>query len=135
VPSGGHSDWGRFVAFANDKEPLLGSVLEHGSPLRQERGLIEIGFPTGSYYLTAAQDAEFIADAQKLAGEFTGADTVIRVKAIETGSAEAPLSLAEKKKSDADRRLAELKQEVENHPVITEARRVFGATISDVREL
>jgi len=42
--------------------------------------------------------------------------------------------LAEKKKSDAEQRLEELKQEVENHPVIKEAERVFGCSITDVRE-
>ena len=131
---GGQSDWSRFVAFVNEQDRQLGSVLEHGSPLKQESGLIEIGFPAGSYYLTAAKDPEFIADVQALAGTFAGGNTVIRVKSIETGFAEAPLSLAEKKKSDAGRRLDELKREVESHPVIKEAERVFGCSITDVRE-
>ena len=96
--------------------------------------MIEIGFPTGSYYLTAAQDAEFIADVQALACSFAGENTVIRVKSIDTGFADAPLSLAEKKKSDAEQRLEELKREVENHPVVKEAERVFGCSITDVRE-
>lgn len=130
----GQADWGHFVAFVNEKERLLGSVLEHGSPLKQENGLIEIGFPAGSYYLTAAKDAEFIADVQGLACTFTGGDTIIRVKSIETGFADAPLSLAEKKKSDAEQHLEELKQEVVNHPVVKEAERVFGSSITDVRK-
>ena len=130
----GHSDWGRFVAFVNEKDRQLGAVLEHGSPLRQEKGLIEIGFPAGSYYLTAAKDAEFIADVQGLANTFARVDTVVRVKSIETGLSDAPLSLAEKKKSDVEQRLEELKQEIENHPVVKEAQRVFGGSITDVRE-
>lgn len=134
VNTGGAPDWGRFVAFVNDKDRQLGSVLEHGSPLKQEQGLIEIGFPAGSYFLTAAQDAEFIADVQALACTFAGGKTVVRVKSIETGFADAPLSLAEKKKSDAEQRLEELKLEVENHPVVKEAERVFGCRITDVRE-
>jgi DNA polymerase-3 subunit gamma/tau len=134
APSGGQPDWGRFVAFANEKDRQLGSVLEHGSPLKQENGLIEIGFPAGSYYLTAAQDDEFIADVQTLACAFTGGNTAIRVKSIETGFADAPLSLAEKKKSDAEQHLETLKLEVKNHPVVKEAERVFGCTITDVRE-
>ncbi|NTW99749.1 MAG: DNA polymerase III subunit gamma/tau, partial [Geobacteraceae bacterium] len=132
--SGGQGEWGRFVAFVNEKDRQLGSVLEHGSPLKQGDGLIEIGFPAGSYYLTAAQDSDFIADVQGLACTFAGGNTVIRVKSIETGFADAPLSLAEKKKSDAEHHLKELKLEVENHPVIKEAERVFGCSITDVRE-
>lgn len=134
VTAGAQGDWGRFVAFVNEKDRQLGSVLEHGSPLKQEAGLIEIGFPVGSYYLTAAQDAEFIADVQGLACSFAGGNTVIRVKSIEAGFADAPPSLAEKKKSDAEQRLEELKQEIENHPVVKEAERVFGCSITDVRE-
>ncbi len=135
APADEQANWGRFVAFANEKDRQLGSVLEHGSPIKQENGLIEIGFPAGSYYLTAAQDAEFIADVQELASTFAGENTVVRVKSIETGFTDAPLSLAEKKKSDAEQHLEELKQEVANHPVIKEAERVFGCTVTDVREL
>ncbi len=132
--SGGFTDWGRFVAYVNGEDRQLGSVLEHGSPIKQEKELIEIGFPAGSYFLTAGQDTEFIADVQRLACTFMGGNTVIRVKSIEAGLAGAPLSLVEKKKSDAEQLLDELKQEVTNHPVIIEAQRVFGGTITDVRK-
>ncbi|MFZ4855235.1 MAG: DNA polymerase III subunit gamma/tau [Desulfuromonadaceae bacterium] len=132
-PTGSQTDWGRFVVFVNDKDLQHGAVLEHGSPLKQEPGLIEIGFPAGSYYLIAAQDAEFIADVQKLACAFTGGNTIVRVKPIEAGFADAPLSLAEKKKSDAEQHLEELKLEVKNHPVAKEAERVFGCTVTDVQ--
>jgi len=128
------TDWGRFVVFVIEKDRQLGSVLEHGSPLKRETGLIEIGFPAGSYYLIAAQDAEFIAEVTSLACTFTGVNTTIRVKSIDAGFADAPLSLAEKKKSDTEQRLEELKQEAANHPVVKEAERVFGCSITDVRE-
>ncbi|MDD2733910.1 MAG: DNA polymerase III subunit gamma/tau [Desulfuromonadaceae bacterium] len=131
--TGSQTDWGRFVAFVNGKDLQHGSVLEHGSPLKQEPGVIEIGFPAGSYYLTAAQDAEFIADVQRLACAFAGGNTVIRIKPIEAGFADVPLSLAEKKKSDSEQLLEELKLEVENHPVTKEAERVFGCTVTDVQ--
>ena len=133
--TGGHSDWGKLVAFVSEQDRMLGSVLEHGSPLKQEPGLIEIGFPAGSYYLTAAQDSEFIADIQALAATFAGAGTTIRVKPIEAGFADTPLSLAEKKKCDTEQHLNELKQEVANHPLVKEAERVFGSTVTEVREL
>lgn len=132
--TGSQAGWGRFVTFVNENDRQLGSVLEHGSPLKQESGLIEIGFPAGSYYLTAAQDTEFIAEVKVLACTFTGSDTAIRVKSIESGFADAPLSLAEKKKSDTEHHMEELKREVEDHPVVKEAERVFGCEITDVRE-
>ena len=132
--SDNHSVWSRFVTFVNEKQPSIGSILEHGSPLRQENGLMEIGFPHGSYYLTAAQDTGFAAEVQSLAGEFTGIDAVIRVKSISSDACDTPISVAEKKKCDHEKRMEELRQEVHKHPVIIEARRVFGSSITEVRE-
>jgi DNA polymerase-3 subunit gamma/tau len=129
-----HPVWSRFVAFVNEKQPSIGSILEHGSPLKQENGLMEIGFPHGSYYLTAAQDAGFVAGVQPLAGEFTGIDTVIRVKSISSDSCDTPISVAEKKKCDHEKHMEELRQEVLKHPVIIEAQRVFGSSITEVKE-
>jgi len=42
--------------------------------------------------------------------------------------------MAEKKKSDQEQRIESLKQEVAAHPVINEALRLFGGTITDIRE-
>jgi DNA polymerase III subunit gamma/tau len=132
---GAHSDWERFVVFVNEKRPALGSMLEHGSPLKQEAGLLEIGFPEGGYFLSSFQDAESIAEIRALATGFYGREIVIRVKAIAPETGDAPMSLAEKKKSDHDQRQEELRKEVAGHPVINEALRIFGGTITDIREV
>jgi DNA polymerase-3 subunit gamma/tau len=132
--SGSHSVWSNFVAFVNAQRPALGSILEHGSPLKQENSLMEIGFPAGSYYLTSAQDAGFTAEVQQLASQFAGVETSIRVKSISSDSVDTPVSMVEKKKSDHESRMDELRLEVQEHPVIIEAKRVFGASITDVKE-
>jgi DNA polymerase-3 subunit gamma/tau len=133
-PHGSHSDWERFVAFAVEKRPAIGSVLEHGSPLKLESDVMEIGFPTGSYYLTSAQDADSIKEIQDLAREFSGTAKTIKIKPIIPETGDSPLSLAEKKKCDKDQRIESLKQEVASHPVINEALRLFGGSITDIRE-
>ncbi|KAB0671418.1 DNA polymerase III subunit gamma/tau [Oryzomonas sagensis] len=130
---GGYADWERFVAFCIEKRPANGSVLEHGSPLKLEPGQMEIGFPAG-YYLDMAQDADFIAEIRTLAQEFTGHETVLRIKAIRPETGETPQSLAEKKKSDNEHLMEELKREVAGHPVINEAARIFGGIVTDVRK-
>lgn len=134
LPHGSHSDWERFVAFIVEKRPAIGSVLEHGSPLKLEPGLMEIGFPAGSYFLTSAQDADSIKEIRALAQEFNGAATTVKIKSITPETGDSPLSLAEKKKSDQHQRIEGLKQEVAAHPVINEALRLFGGTITDIRE-
>jgi len=128
-----HQGWGGFVSFVIGKNPAIGSILEHGSPLKQEKGLIEVGFPADSYYLTAAQDSEFISGVQSLAFESSGVETTIKIKSITPNSSDSPMSLAEKKKSDDKQRQDELRQEVETHPLVKEAQRVFGSTITDIR--
>jgi DNA polymerase-3 subunit gamma/tau len=127
-----HTAWSRFVVFVNEKLPSIGSILEHGSPLKQEKGVMEIGFPSGSYYLTSAQDAEFAAELRPLARQFTGEDTLIRVKSISSDSGDIPTSVAEKKKCDHEIQMEELRLEVIKHPLVLEAQRVFGTGISDV---
>ncbi len=133
-PGDGSGGWERFVAFVLGKDPALGSVLEHGSPLKQEPGSMEIGFPSGSYYLTSAQDSDSLAEIQALAREFTGRDTLVRVKPIAAEASEVPLSLVEKKKTEHEQRIEELRRDVAAHPVINEALRIFGGTITDIRE-
>jgi DNA polymerase-3 subunit gamma/tau len=134
-PGGGsHSIWERFVAFALERRPAIGSVLEHGTDLTTAEEAMVIGFPKKSYYLTAAQDTDFIADVRALAREFTGREIAVTVKPIIARDDTAPLSPAEKKKRDQNQRLEELKREVTAHPVINEAIRVFGADITEIRE-
>ncbi len=133
-PQGTHSEWERFVAFVVEKRPAIGSVLEHGSPLKLEPGLMEIGFPSDSYYLTSAQDADSIKEIQALAQEFSGAVTSVRIRPIAPETADSPQSLAEKKKSEQQQRTETLKQEVADNPLINEALRLFGGKITDIRE-
>jgi DNA polymerase-3 subunit gamma/tau len=134
IKRGSLSDWERFVTFSLEKRPAIGSVLEHGSALKTEQGTMEIGFPLGSYYLTTAQDADFIAEVRSLAQEFSGLETVVRIKPITPETGEAPQSLVEKKKCEQEQRLEELRQGIAAHPVINEALRIFGGTITDIRE-
>ncbi|MDO9067534.1 MAG: DNA polymerase III subunit gamma/tau, partial [Deltaproteobacteria bacterium] len=129
-----HSVWSRFVVFINEQRPAIGSILEHGSPLKLENGLMEIGFPAGSYYLTSAQDAGFVAEVEPLACQFTGINTLIRVKSISPDSVDAPISMSEKKKCDYEKHMEELRLEVQKHPVVIEAQRIFGVSVTDVKE-
>lgn len=130
--AGNYSVWERFVEFVISKAPATGSVLEHGSPIRQEDGMLEIGFPAGSYYLASLQDQASIQELQALAKAFTGGETTVRIVSINSANLDKPQSLAEKKKHEDRQQHEELKREVENHPVINEALKIFGGTITDI---
>ncbi|HQB38653.1 MAG TPA: DNA polymerase III subunit gamma/tau, partial [Deltaproteobacteria bacterium] len=131
----GHSAWERFVKFVVAKSPADGSILEHGSPLKFEEGCMEIGFPAGSYYLSSLQDPQSLAELQALANEFSGKQTTVRIVSITPETGGAPQTLAEKKKSDDLIQQEQLRQEVAANPVINEALRIFGGTITDVRKI
>jgi DNA polymerase-3 subunit gamma/tau len=132
--SGAHADWEKFVAFAVEKRPAIGAVLEHGSPIKLEPGLMEIGFPIASYFLTSAQDSDSIKEIQSLALEFYSRETTVKIKPIVSESGDSPLSLAEKKKHEQEQRIEQLKQDVARSPLVNEALRIFGGTITDIRE-
>ena len=130
----GGTDWERFVSFCTSRQPATGSVLEHGSPVSCSSESLRIGFPAGSFYLTSAQDAEFIEEIKGLAAELFGAAPDVRIMAIAPETGAAPQSLVEKKKSEREQLMENLVSEVNEHPVISEAVRVFGCPVGDVKE-
>ena len=134
APSGSAGDWEAFVAFVVNTRPSIGAVLEHGSPVKLEPGLMEIGFPQASYFLTSARESDSVNEIQTLAREFTGRETVVKIKAIIPETGDSPLSLAAKKKHEQQERMEQLRQEVARHPVINEALRIFGGKITDISE-
>ena len=127
--------WETFVSFCLSKNPASGSVLEHGSPILFSPEAMEIGFPAGSYYLTSAQDKEFVEEVTGLAREWGGCTPQITIRSIAPEPGTSPRSLAEKKKDDQARLMDELAREVAEHPLINEAQRIFGATITEIRGL
>ena len=134
-PAAGKKDWEHFVAFAVVNNPAIASVLEHGSPIKMEAENIEIGFPADSYFLNNAKDPDSVAAIKALAEKFNGRETKITITAISQDRAGSPESLAEKKKRDEDERAIALKKEIEAHPLINEALRVFGGVITDIKAL
>ena len=133
-PSG--SDWEHFVKYCREQSPLLGGVLEHGSPLQYGADRIEIGFPEGSFHLSAMQDADNLAQLRQLAARFMGQTTAVSVAVIKhVEQSPAPLSLAEKKKHEQEERHESVRREVMEHPVVTEAMRILGGEIIEIKEL
>lgn len=132
-PAGdGVADWEGFVAFARGKKPRLGSALEHGRPLRVSAQLLEIGFPAGSFQLTSLQEAATLGDLQGLAQAFFRAQTTVKVVSLTEGTAETPLSLAEKKSRDEEGRMRQLRQDATSHPAVAAALEVFGGEIAAI---
>jgi DNA polymerase-3 subunit gamma/tau len=127
--------WPVLVAFIKGKKPMLASLLEHGRPLNISPGLLEIGYPAGSFHLSRFKDPEAIAEFKGLVEEFFKAVVAIRIVSLEDGGGDVPLSLQEKKSLEETTRRRLLREEVAGHPLVAAAVEIFGGEIGEVREV
>jgi DNA polymerase-3 subunit gamma/tau len=127
--------WPRLVAFIRGKKPMLASLLEHGRPLKISPGLLDIGYPGGSFHLSRFKDPEAIAELKGLAEEFFKAVVAIRIVPLEDGGGDVPLSLQEKKSLEQTTRRRLLREEVAGHPLVAAAVEIFDGKIGEVREV
>ena len=127
--------WPRFVSFVKEKKMSIGSLLEHGRPLKVSATAVEVGFPDGSYYLHTLREADYGEELQELARSFFLADTKVKVVPLAAESGAAPLSLAEKKRLDRAKRQEDLWMAAERHPMVTAALEIFGGEIGTVKEI
>jgi DNA polymerase-3 subunit gamma/tau len=134
--SNGEGDdlWPRFVAFVKEKKVSIGTLLEHGRPLKVTPTAIEIGFPDGSYYLHTLREADYEAALKELARAFFQAETRITLSPLAKPSDAVPPSLAEKKSLDQTRRRESLKLTAEKHPMVAAALEIFGGELGEIVE-
>ena len=124
--------WPGLVAQVRSRRPMVGSLLEHGSLLRQELPLLEIGFPAGSFHLEQLRDGETLAVLTDIAGEYYGQPVTIRVVPIEQGRHQAPPSLLEERQAKETDRRKRLREDALAHPMVQTAVKVFSGEIRDV---
>ncbi len=126
-------NWKNFVDFVSSGNPAIASLLEHGSLVRMGRGDIEIAFPAGSYFLTSARDPESLSLIRDFAVRFSGCETKITIVAINEEMKGKVHSLAEKKKRDEEVMTDAFRKEMESHPLVNEALRLFGGELVEIR--
>jgi DNA polymerase-3 subunit gamma/tau len=124
--------WPGLVAQVRSRRPMIGSLLEHGSLLRQELPLLEIGFPAGSFHLEQLRDSETLAVLTDIAGDYYGQAVTIRVLPIEAGRSQAPPSLLEERQAKETDRRKRLREDALAHPMVQAAVKVFSGEIRDV---
>jgi len=125
--------WPGLVAQVRSRRPMVGSLLEHGSLLRLELPLLEIGFPKGSFHLEQLRDGETLAVLTDIAGDYYGRPVTIRVLPIEAGTRrQAPPSLLEERQAQETDRRKRLREDALAHPMVQAAVKVFSGEIRDV---
>jgi DNA polymerase-3 subunit gamma/tau len=124
--------WQGLVELVRNNRPMLGSVLEHGRPLRLEPPSLEIGYPAESFMLSQLQDQEVIRDLESLATTYFGEAVKLRVKPLDTGQQDAPPSLVETRQAKETDRMKRLREDALEHPALKAVQDIFNGKIKKV---
>jgi DNA polymerase III subunit gamma/tau len=127
--------WREFVSFVGGRKKRIGSILEHGRPLKFSETVIEIGYPAGSFNLNHLSDPETFAVLNGLAAEFWKSSPSVKLVPLNGGTGGLPQSMQEKKGLDMAGRRRELEEQVRSHPVISSAMEIFGGEIDEIIEI
>jgi DNA polymerase-3 subunit gamma/tau len=129
-------DWPGLVKHVRKERPRIGSILEHGRPVRFALPELEVGFLAGSFHLEQMKDAETTTVFQELAEGFFRQPLKVRIVAVEEDQGgRVPPSLAEERKSRETGRKEQLEKEAREHPVIQAAQEILGGEIIEIKPI
>jgi DNA polymerase-3 subunit gamma/tau len=133
APSPALADWRLIVEHLRAAQPALASVFEHAMPVEVGPERVLLGFESGSGFLALRANEREVLEALTTAVRgFYGVNTAVVIDPTPRPAGGVKTVAA----ADAERRSAELaraRAAVQEHPVVKEALRVFGAQLRDVR--
>ncbi|MGH7293933.1 MAG: DNA polymerase III subunit gamma/tau, partial [Polyangiaceae bacterium] len=125
--------WRAILDRVRARRPALASVLEHAIPIETSAARVIVGFEPSAAFLGArASEPEALEDLTREIRAHFGAPTQVALDLSARPSAVQKTVAT----VDAERRSAELakaRAAVENHPLVQEAVRLFGAQLRDVK--
>jgi DNA polymerase-3 subunit gamma/tau len=125
-------DWRGLVEQVRQSRPMLGSVLEHGRPLKLEPPVLEIGYPAGSFMISQLQEQENRRDLETLAEAYFGQPVNLRVTGIDAAQQDAPPSLVETRQARETDRMRRLREDAVSHPALKSVQEIFNGKIKKV---
>ena len=132
----GIDSWPELVRHVRKERPRIGSILEHGRPVRFELPDLEVGFAAGSFHLEQMKDAETAAIFQGLVEGFFQQSLNVRIVAVADDQGDqVPPSLAEERRSRETGRKEQLEKEARDHPVVKAAQEILGGEIVEIKPL
>lgn len=125
-------DWEGFIALVRQTRPLLASLLEHGNcevfpQSADQHELILCYPPADAYYKDQLQARVYAEQLQSLCKTFFGRAIQIRVELKDTGE-----SVAARRMREQNEREEDAKRNVQNNPIINEARALFGGELGPI---
>ncbi|HTQ47798.1 MAG TPA: DNA polymerase III subunit gamma/tau [Polyangiaceae bacterium] len=133
APAPGLDVWRAILERVQVVRPALASVLQHAVPMELTRTRTVVGFESGaSFFAARASEPEALEILTREVRAHFGAPTqvVLDVSATPTSGLRTVASIDAEKRSEE---LAKARAAVENHPLVQQAVRLFGATVRDVK--
>jgi len=125
--------WEGLVEQVKQSRPMIGSILEHGRPLRLEPPALEIGYPEGSFHLAHFQDADNRQAVEAVARLYFDHPVTLRVVPLAADRKEqVPPSLVEERQAQESDRQRRLKEDALNHPALKAVKEIFGGEVKNV---
>lgn len=132
IKSNGPKSWTGLIEHVRTTRPLLASILEHGSAEYLEAdGLLQIHFdPKDAYFKDQLQSKVYTEQLSTLSKEYYSPQVRVRIDLKEGGE-----SLAAKREREIQERNQAAKDRAKNHPIIAEARALFGGDLGPIEVL
>jgi len=124
--------WEELVEQVKKSRPMVGSILEHGRPLRLEPPTLEIGYPEGSFHLAHFQEADNRQAVEAVARLYFDHPVTLRVVALAPDRQDVPPSLLEARQSQESDRQRRLRENALNHPALKAVQEIFGGEVKNV---
>jgi DNA polymerase-3 subunit gamma/tau len=125
--------WRAILDRVHAVRPALASVLQHAIPMELTRVRTVVGFESGAGFFAArASEPDALEILTREVRAHFGAPTqvVLDVSATPTSGLRTVASIDAERRSEE---LAKARAAVENHPLVQQAVRLFGATVRDVK--
>jgi len=124
--------WQGLVDMVKQSRPMLGSVLEHGRPLKLEPPMLEVGYLKGSFMIGQLKEDDIRHDLEALATEYFGATIKLKVSMVDAEAQDAPKSLVETRQEEETDRMRRLREDAAEHPALKMVQDVFHGKIKKV---
>ena len=132
IATTGNKGWQGLVEQVKQGRPMLGSVLEHGRPLKLEPPVLEVGYPKGSFMLGQLQEQDISRDLEKIATDYFCQPVKLRVTPLEAGQPDAPPSLVETRQAKETDRMRRLREDALEHPALKSVLSIFDGQVRKV---
>lgn len=124
--------WEELVEQVKKSRPMVGSILEHGRPLRLEPPTLEVGYPEGSFHLAHFQEADNRQAVEAVARLYFDHPVTLRVVALAPDRQDVPPTLLETRQSQESDRQRRLRENALSHPALKAVQEIFGGEVKNV---